>query len=70
MSKESTQGIEPRRTVVTLLKLMMLAAVLMIGLGYLASRSRAQRTDDPTRKSEQRFESQASDASAGDPFRD
>lgn len=61
MSKESTQGIEPRRNVVTLLKLMMLAAVLTIGLGYLVSQSRAQRTDDPTRKSEQRFDLQISE---------
>jgi len=45
--------------VLMLIKLMMLAAVLTIGLGYLASRSRAQRSDDRSRsQSQQRFDLQ------------
>ena len=48
--------------VVVLIKLMMLAAVLTIGLGYLASRSRAQRPDDRSlNQSQQRFDLQISE---------
>src|SRR2546425_4005526 len=48
--------------VMTLIKLMMLAVVLTIGLGYLASRSLAQRSDDQSRgQKEQGFDRQISD---------
>ena len=43
------------------IKLTTLAAMLTIGLGYLGSQSVAQRTDDQTRRSEQRFDLQISE---------
>jgi len=45
-----------------LIKLMMLAVALTIGLGYLVGQSRAQRSDDPNRpQKEQGFDRQISD---------
>ena len=45
----------------TLIKLMMFAAVLTIGLGYLTSWGRAQRSDDQSREKEQEFDRQISE---------
>ena len=51
-----------RRDFMMLIKLMMLAVALTIGLGYLVGQSRAQRSDDPNRpQKEQGFDRQISD---------
>ena len=49
MSKRGHQGIQSGENVMTLMKLMMLALALTIGLGYFVGLSKAQRPDDRSR---------------------